>query len=168
LAESLTELLESAALHGVKLYLEPLNRYEIDTLNRVDQSLEFMAQYGLNSLELLLDTFHMNIEERRLEQAISLAGAKIGHIHITDSNRLAPGQGHLDYDRIIAAIKQTGYDKFLSIEALPLPSSVACALQKIEFFKGKNNTVKRGDDNYGRKRLYEDAPVTPSTTFKTD
>lgn len=135
LAESLLDLSEFARSHNVRLLLEPMNRYEINTFLRVDESLDFINKYNLNQIGLLLDTFHMNIEEASIEKAVELAKGKIGHVHITDSNRLAPGYGHLDYNAIISAIRGTGYDGFLTIEAFPTPSAFECAKKGIDFLK---------------------------------
>ncbi|HDH06822.1 MAG TPA: sugar phosphate isomerase/epimerase, partial [Thermoproteales archaeon] len=74
------------------------------------------------SLKLLLDTFHMNIEEPLIEESIKKAGKKIGHFHVADSNRLAPGMGHLDFKSIIGSLKETGYEGFLSAEVIIKPS----------------------------------------------
>jgi sugar phosphate isomerase/epimerase len=137
LAESLKELSKFGATRGVSLLLEPMNRYEINTMNRVDQSLEFLEKYHLETMGLLLDTFHMNIEDASMEKAIRIAGPRISHIHITDSNRLAPGQGHLNYDSLLQAIIQTGYSGFLTIEALPLPSPLECASLGRNFLQNK-------------------------------
>lgn len=135
LAESLKEVTEYADLRGVKLFLEPINRYEINTFNRVEQALEFITKYKLSSMRLLLDMFHMNIEEKSIEQAIELAGSMAGHIHIPDSNRLAPGEGHLDYKSIFNTLDEIRYNGFLSIEAFPLPSAYECAKSGIQFLK---------------------------------
>lgn len=137
LAESLKELSECANLNGVNLLIEPINRYEINTLNRVDQALEFISKYKLNSIKLLLDIYHMNIEERSIEKAIEISGSLIKHIHVADNNRLAPGDGHLNFNSIIRSITKTGYDGFLTIEAFPAPSAYECAKNGIKFLKKK-------------------------------
>ncbi|HBL74228.1 MAG: hypothetical protein A2W90_17905 [Bacteroidetes bacterium GWF2_42_66] len=135
LAESLKEVTEYADGKGVKLFLEPINRYEMNTFNRVDQALEFITKYKLGSMQLLLDMFHMNIEEKSIEKAIGLAGPMAGHIHIPDSNRLAPGEGHLDYKSIFNSLAKIKYNGFLSIEAFPVPSAYECAKNGIQFLK---------------------------------
>ena len=135
LAESLKELSECADSKGVNLLIEPINRYEINTLNRVDQALEFISKYKLNSIKLLLDTYHMNIEERSIEKAIEISGSLIRHIHVADNNRLAPGEGHLNFDSIIRSISKTGYNGFLTVEALPIPSAYECAKSGIKFLR---------------------------------
>jgi sugar phosphate isomerase/epimerase len=137
LAESLKELSEFGAERSVSLLLEPMNRYEINTMNRVDQALEFLEKYHLKTMGLLVDTFHMNIEDASMEKAIQIAGPRISHVHITDSNRLAPGQGHLNYDSLLPAIIRTGYSEFLTIEALPLPNSLECARLGRDFLQSK-------------------------------
>ncbi len=135
LADSLKRLIDFADEKGVKLLLEPINRYEINTFLRVDQSLEFIYKYDLDKIELLIDTFHMNIEESSIEGTIKMAGPKLGHVHITDSNRRAPGDGHLDYNSILKVIKDTGYNGFLTIEAFPIPSSYECGKRGIEYLR---------------------------------
>jgi sugar phosphate isomerase/epimerase len=144
LAESMKELSEYGAERGVSLLLEPMNRYEINTMNRVDQSLEFIEEYHLDAMGLLIDTFHMNIEDPSIEEAIKLAARRTVHIHIPDSNRLAPGAGHLDYDSILKAIVATGYDRYLTIEALPLPSSLECAESGRKFLEAKLRKIGAG------------------------
>ena len=135
LASSLKELSEFADSKGVKLTLEPINRYEANTLLRVDQALDFIDKYNLDKIELLIDTFHMNIEEFSIEGAIKMAGSKIGHVHITDSNGRAPGDGHLDYKSIIKTLKEVGYDGYLTSESIPIPSPYENGRRGIENLK---------------------------------
>lgn len=137
LADSLKELIEFANFKNIKLLIEPINRYELNTLNRVDQTLEFISKYNLEQIYILLDTFHMNIEESSIEKAIELSGSMTRHIHISDSNRLSPGNGHLNYDSILNSIIKIGYDEFLTIEAYPIPSTYECAKNGIEFLKNR-------------------------------
>jgi len=136
LSESLKAISDEAEKQGVGIFFEPINRYEVDNFNRVDSSLEFLEENNLSYIQLLIDTFHMNIEERSIEDAIRIAGDRIGHIHISDSNRLAPGMGHLDYAKILEVIKETGYNRFLSLEIFPEPSPDECAQKGIKFLKG--------------------------------
>lgn len=137
LAESLKEISEFADSKCVGIFLEPINRYEINTFHRAGQALDFLEKYQLDSIRILLDMFHMNIEERSLKETIGRCGARIGQVHISDSNRLAPGGGHLDYDSIIEALSDVGFDGFLSIEAFPKPSALQCASGGIKFLKSR-------------------------------
>ncbi|MEW6226544.1 MAG: sugar phosphate isomerase/epimerase family protein [Bacillota bacterium] len=128
LAASLHRLQQIAYGHGVSLILEPINRYETNLINSVDDALEFMNDYDL-PLRLLLDTFHMNIEEVSIEGSIEKARGLIGHVHFADSNRWSAGMGHLDFSSIVAALRKVGYEGFLSSEVLPLPDPMASAKQ---------------------------------------
>ena len=137
LADSLSELCTFGDSCGVKLLLEPLNRYEANSIHRVDEALEFLQEYRLDSMGLLLDLFHMNIEEQSLENAVRRASAKIGQVHVSDSNRQTPGQGHLDFDGVIDSLAAVGFDGFLAIEAFPEPSPWEAAKSGIEFLRSK-------------------------------
>ena len=133
LADSLGQILPRASDLGVTICLEPINRYEINTFNNVATSLAFVERIGSDNLKLLLDAFHMNIEDASIEDSIRSAGKYIGHFHSPDSNRLAPGWGHLDYDAIIASLQVAGYDGYLMLEAFPEPDAESCARQGAEF-----------------------------------
>ncbi|UCF96199.1 MAG: sugar phosphate isomerase/epimerase [Spirochaetaceae bacterium] len=136
LSESLKELSEHGARRGVEILLEPIHRYLISSFNRVDQCLEFFYRFHLGSLKLLLDTFHMNIEEKSLEAAIRMAGDRIGHVHAVDNNRGAPGDGHIDFKGVIRSLLATGYDRYLSVETQPEADPYACARRGIAVLKG--------------------------------
>jgi sugar phosphate isomerase/epimerase len=129
LTDSLKKCGEYAAKMGVSLALEPLNRYERNFLNTVDDGLAIIGLVRADNIHLLLDTFHMNIEERSIGDSIRTAGKQVVHVHVADSNRWPPGFGHLNFDSIIAALKEIGYGGFLSLECLPKPD-LAMALDK--------------------------------------
>ncbi|MEW6201976.1 MAG: sugar phosphate isomerase/epimerase family protein, partial [bacterium] len=82
---------EYAAKQNVSLLIEPINRYETSFINTVDQCLEFIQKIGRPSCRILVDTFHMNIEEPSIYKSIKKAESLIGHVHIADSNRWHPG-----------------------------------------------------------------------------
>jgi len=102
---------------GVKLAVEPLNRFETDMLNTVDQSLEFLQMVDRPEVGLLLDTFHMNIEERNLPDALRRAGDRIFHFHACANDRGTPGRDHLPWPMIVAALRDAGYAGDVVIEA---------------------------------------------------
>lgn len=138
LRESVEELADYAAAQkaeGQILLLEFLNRYETNVLNNVQQSLEFLATLKAKNVRLLLDLFHMNIEEQDIAEAIRLAGPAVGHVHFADSNRRAPGLGHTDFKPILAALRDINYQGYLSAEVLPLPSPEEAAAQTIRAYK---------------------------------
>ncbi len=116
-----------AQQQGVRIALEPINRYETTLINTVAQGLELIDAVGAPNLGLLLDTFHMNIEEPQIEESIARCGARIYHFHVADSNRWHPGAGHLDFASILAALYNTGYDGYVSGEFMPLPDAATSA-----------------------------------------
>lgn len=108
LIEALQECVAAAAKEGVRFALEPLNRYETDLIHTVADGLDLIERVGADNLGLLLDTFHMNIEEPVIEDSIHAAGDHIFHFHVADSNRWHPGAGHLDFDSILDTLFATG------------------------------------------------------------
>jgi len=120
--DCLRECCQTADQAGVTLLIEGVNRYESDYPNTVDDCLEIIRAVGAANLRLLADTFHMNIEESDMAASIRRAGALLGHVHLVDSNRRAPGHGHIDMAAIIRALSQIGYNGYLSLEVLPLPT----------------------------------------------
>ena len=137
LADSLKILCEEASSLGITICLEPINRYEINTLNQIDICLDFIRDYQLNHLGLLLNSFHMNIEEASIENSIINAGERVKHFHAPDSNRLAAGDGHLDYDRILQALHTIRYDGYLMLEAFPVPDAISCARTNVDYLNTK-------------------------------
>ncbi len=135
LTQCLQECLEDASAQGVCLALEPLNRYETDLINTTTNGLELIHQIGSPNLGLLLDTFHMNIEEADIEESIRLCGNHIFHFHVADSNRKYPGAGHLDFLSIVNALYATGYQGWISGEFLPDPDSDTAAQRSITMIR---------------------------------
>lgn len=135
LVECLQECTEAGTTNGVGFALEPLNRYETDLVQSVEEGLELIDQVGAPNLGLLLDTFHMNIEEPDILASINKAGRKISHFHVADSNRWYPGAGHLDFMNILEALQSTGYAGWVSGEFTPLPDSESAAKNSIDFLR---------------------------------
>lgn len=119
--ECLETCCRDAAAAGVILLLEPVNRYEGDDLFTLAQACGVIEELGQPNLKLLADTYHMNIEEADMAEAIRRAGPHLGHVHLVDSNRRAPGHGHIDMRSILAALLDVGFAGYLSFEVLPLP-----------------------------------------------
>lgn len=106
-----------AEARGKKIFIEPLNRFETDFLNTVAQGLDLIEAVGSPALQLHLDTFHMNIEEKSLPAAIRQAGKHLGHFHACGSDRGTPGGDHTDWRTIAAALKAVGYKGDVVIES---------------------------------------------------
>jgi sugar phosphate isomerase/epimerase len=107
------------------VFLEPLNRYEATFLRRVEQAVQLAANVDHPRVQALADLFHMNIEESDNSQPILGAAGRLGHVHIADNNRMQPGAGYLDFATPFAALKQIGYDGFVSIECSALGGPLA-------------------------------------------
>jgi len=123
----------AATARGVELLLEPINRYETDFVNSVDEGLALVEEVGEPSLGILADTFHMNIEEARLGDAIVRAGERLRYVHVVDSNRHAPGRGHVDFGEVLDALGRIGYEGPLVAEVLPRPDDAAAAADSASF-----------------------------------
>ena len=122
LTEAIDACLPVARASGVALVLEAMNRYESDTLNTMEECVRTIEHFDSECLKLHIDTYHMNIEEDRIGRNIVAAGARIGHVHIADSNRGYPGTGHYDFAETIAALKAVDYQGALAVECLPRPT----------------------------------------------
>ncbi len=132
LVGSLEQLLPLAERVGVRLLVEPINRYETDYLATVDEVLEVIDRVPSPVLGVLADTFHMNIEEASIEGALRRCGSRLGHVHVADSNRQAPGRGHLDFASILSVLNTLGYHRYLSAEILPLPDPEEAARHAVQ------------------------------------
>jgi D-psicose/D-tagatose/L-ribulose 3-epimerase len=117
LAGNLAPVAEYAAESGVRLALEPLNRFETSLINTVEQAAEVVDAVGSPAVGLLLDTFHMNVEERSIPDAIRTAADRIYHFHACANDRGAPGADHLDWDGIVRALDEVGYEGAVVIES---------------------------------------------------
>jgi sugar phosphate isomerase/epimerase len=133
--EATREIVQFANKKKVTITLEPINRYETNFINTVEEAMEFISDVGENSLKILTDTFHMNIEEVSFRKSIKLAGKNLSHVHLVDSNRLAPGSGHLNIKSIIETLKEIGYEGYLSAEVLPKPDDDTAAKNNITYLK---------------------------------
>jgi len=117
LLEALHTLGTHAAREGVRLYLEPLNRYEDHMVNRLEQAVDLVvAADAAGGLAVVADTFHMNIEEDDPAAAVRAAAPHLGHVQVSDSNRLQPGAGHLDWPAVLGALDSVGYDGYCAVE----------------------------------------------------
>lgn len=102
---------------GVAIAVEPLNRFECYGLTTLAQATRVVEAVGADNYGCLFDTFHANIEERDVGEAIRTAGEAITHVHISENDRGVPGRGHVDFAEIFAALKAIGYDGWLVVEA---------------------------------------------------
>ncbi|OTA69685.1 xylose isomerase-like protein [Hypoxylon sp. EC38] len=108
-----------AAEKGIRVALEPLNRFETYLITNVSQALQLIEEVKAPNLGVAFDPFHMNIEEPDLIAALRKCGDKLFDFHLGDNNRLAPGDGILEWPLIIQALREIGYTGGLAHEAVP-------------------------------------------------
>ena len=138
ICECLSECIDYAGGKVIFL-LEPINRYETNIFNRLEDITSFLSKFSdrldIKSIGVLADTFHMNIEEPSIYESFNNNVNLIKHIHFADSNRLPPGCGHIDFHKIIEVLKINKYEGFISFELFPIPDSDTAARQSLEFIK---------------------------------
>jgi sugar phosphate isomerase/epimerase len=113
----------------VHLLVEPINRYETNFINTAQDGIELIEAIGHPCVKLLLDTFHMNIEEIDPCITIRKAAKHLGYVHFADSNRQAPGRGHINFQAIADVLAEIGYRGFINAEILPIPDDEQALLQ---------------------------------------
>ena len=137
--ESLKEVYAHAQKEGIRMALEPLNRFETNFLNRADQAVLLAEQVGPDC-GVCIDTFHLNIEEANMIEAIKSSKERLVDFHVADNNRMACGMGALDWPLIISTLKEIGYDGAVTVEfvapldrtpANPYRNAVAAAEQEL-------------------------------------
>ncbi len=140
--DALNEVALHAEPRGVTIALEPVNRYEIDFINRVEEAAEMIARLGRPNVTVMPDVFHMNIEDSCIESSLAAHRDRIGYIHFADSNRLAPGMGHLHFPNIISVLDAVGYTGYVTVEILPLPDPDTAAARAARYLRA---LVPRGN-----------------------
>ncbi|MGH6945685.1 MAG: sugar phosphate isomerase/epimerase family protein [Geminicoccaceae bacterium] len=108
---------EIATVAGIRLSIEPLNRFECYFLNTMADAADYVRRVGHPNFGALYDTFHANIEEKDPIGCIGAAGAAINHVHVSENDRGTPGRGHIDFPATFRALRRAGYDGWLTIEA---------------------------------------------------
>ncbi|MCD6289721.1 MAG: sugar phosphate isomerase/epimerase [Anaerolineae bacterium] len=129
---TLQEIIAETADLDAAIFLEPLNRYETRFLRTLSHAARIGQKVGHRRVRVLADFFHMNIEETDIPAAIQSVSSRIGHVHLADSNRLLPGYGHIDFNAGLRALKQSGFNGWMTLECgIPgnpdktLPESIA-------------------------------------------
>ncbi|MEM7029954.1 MAG: sugar phosphate isomerase/epimerase family protein [Chloroflexota bacterium] len=122
-AAAMHDVAKAADNLGITVCMEIINRFETYIFNTVADGLDFIKQVDHPAVKLQLDTYHMNMEEDNIAQAIRLAGDKIGHFHCAASNRKMPGKGHINWSEVRQALDAVNYDGGILIETFPNPNS---------------------------------------------
>ncbi|MGB9727526.1 MAG: sugar phosphate isomerase/epimerase family protein [Nitrososphaeria archaeon] len=135
LQASLKILDKRAKDFGIKILIEPLNGYETSFLNDLSETYNLIKRLSLENTGILVNTYHMNIEELRIEDAIEYSGEKIWHVKFSDTKKMPLGYGHIDFSRILKMLKKIGYDGWYTIECLPFPSAEDAAKNSLNYLR---------------------------------
>lgn len=147
-----------AATAGIKLSVEPVNRFECYFVNTTAQAAELVRAVDEPNYGYLYDTFHANIEEASLPGAIAATSAAINHVHISENHRGIPGSGHIDFAPVFRALRHAGYDGWLTVEAFgsALPDLAAAAkiwrplfAREADVYTGAYTLMRQGWDAAG-------------------
>ena len=134
---SLKECCRFAENIGVQLLFEPINRFEIDSYNTISESIKLIEEIDSKNLKLLIDSFHTYLEEDPgyIWDYLEEITQYVGHIHLADCTRRAPGTGHFDFKTFLNIFEKSGYDGFASIETIMKPSFEEVAIDSSEYLR---------------------------------
>ncbi len=128
--KAVREVAKYAEKKDILLAIEPINRYETYLVNSIQDALYYAREVNSSHVKIMADTFHMNIEERDIPEAIRMAGNNLINVHIADSNRCSVGRGHINFKALIKALKEINYQYALTLEPLPPVSDPYIALEE--------------------------------------
>ncbi len=133
--ETMQILCDKAAARKVNLLIEPVNRYEINFINNLNEGAAILEKVGRSNCGLHADVFHMNIEDDRIGESLVRNGKWVRYVHFADSNRLALGLGHLDFGEVMEALKSIRYNGWVSVEILPGDNPDLMSRKAIDYIK---------------------------------
>jgi D-psicose/D-tagatose/L-ribulose 3-epimerase len=116
IVDGLRRLSEYAGSRDVSLAIEPLNRFETATCTLAEHALELVEEVGAPNLTILLDTYHMNIDESSIPEVIRTVGSRLGHFHANENHRGTPGSGHIPWEATFAALRDIDYNGWVVLE----------------------------------------------------
>lgn len=152
--DSVRQTARYAADKGVTLAIEPINRYESFLVTNLTQAMDFIRDIDEANVKVHLDTFHMNLEEADPAGAVRKAGGELVNLHVADSNRQAPGRGHFDFEALLDALMDIGYEGVLALEPVP-PGSDPLLVSTFP----KNRSLR---DTYAREGIAHLSGLEPS------
>jgi len=143
ITECLKECNEYAKEKNIDIALEPINRFQEDFFHSILDCKEYLDKIQLSNVKMMIDTFHMNIEDADMWENIRQAKDYIIHVHYSDSNRLAPGMGHFNFVKMTEVLKEINYSGYISAEILSVPNSYTAAKQTIDSMKFYFKSIRR-------------------------
>ena len=138
IVECLREVADAAQEQGVELVIEPVNHLQVGFNNSVAEVCQLIEAIGSPVFRPMVDTLHMNIEETSLTQPIHVCGTALRHVHLCESNGAALGSGHIDFDAVLKALNEIGYDGFASVKIYRNASLEEAVVESIGYLRTKN------------------------------
>lgn len=135
IAKSVKRIADYAKKYGVKIFIEPINHFEVSSIHTTKDGVRFVDNVDMENVSLLLDTYHINIEDSSIGESVIDAGNRIGLVHFADNNRLVPGSGCFNFSEMIHTLTAIGYKGYISVEAVPRPDSDTAAKKAISYLK---------------------------------
>ncbi len=135
LTDSLSIVAEYAERNNVIIVVENITRYINNYLNTVPETYDYLKKINLPNTKLHIDTHSMNIEDVNMVESIIYAKDMIDYVHFSDSNRLRPGLGHMDFKAMLKALDDIGYDGYIAVECLPVLDPITCMNECIDYLK---------------------------------
>lgn len=151
--DSMKEVARTAEDYDVQCNMEVVNRFEQFMLNTSNEAVEYVNKVDSSHVNILLDTYHMNIEEDSFSKAIKTAGKQLGHFHIGANNRKLPGYGHLDWEEIIGTLNEIDYNGNIVME--PFVLNGGDIAQDIKIWRDMNPQSKDKKAEKSRKFIRE-------------
>ena len=133
--EAIQDLSDYARPLQVRIILEPINRKEARYIHSTQNGVELVRQVDRPNFGLMLDTYHMYLEDADMISSLYTAAPYCWHLHISDSNRCYPGSGVIRFDQVIAALNDVGFDGFIGTEIQPWPDADSAARLSIEYLR---------------------------------
>jgi sugar phosphate isomerase/epimerase len=145
---TLSKLSKFAKDYGIQLLLEPLNRYSTPYCTTAADAVSIAYRLNLDNFGVLLDTFHMNIEEDSIEQTIMKSRGLLRHVHLADNNRTMPGTAHIDFQSVVKTLIRIAYNKYISFEPTLTNKTYEIATKTgLEFIKIIEKTIQSNNSD---------------------
>jgi len=135
IVEGLRRVARTAQDRGISIVLEPVNHLQVGFNNNAAEVAALVERIGSPAMSYMLDTFHLNIEEHSILEAIRAHGPRIRHFHLCETNGGAFGTGHLDFRSVLSALDQAGYSRFVSVKVYRVPDWEESARSTVEFLR---------------------------------
>jgi 5-keto-L-gluconate epimerase len=133
--EVLQRLSDHARGKSVHIVLEPVNHYEVNFIHSTQDGIQIAKDVDRPNFGLMLDTYHMNIEDQDFHASLKQARDYCWHIHVSDNNRKWPGNAHIEFASIVATLASLGYEGYLSAEILPWPDRLTAGVETFRHMK---------------------------------